>query len=178
MQKITLLMILAAGSLGAQVATPAAPPPAAKPTLAQMGLFIYPAKGQTPEQQKADEDACYQWAEAQTGLQVGSGSVDTKAAADAARSQAAEQTQGAAVAGAARGAAGGAAIGAIAGDAGKGAAIGAVAGAMGGRRAKKQAEAQAAQQGAQQAQQANQQALETFKKAAGACLEGRGYTVK
>jgi hypothetical protein len=24
----------------------------------------------------------------------------------------------------------------------------------------------------------NQQALETFQKAAGACLEGRGYTVK
>ena len=178
MRNITLLMMLATGPLAAQVATPAAPPPAAKPTLAQLGLFIYPAKGQTPEQQKADEDACYQWAETQTGMQVGSGTVDTKAAGDAARSQAAEQTQGAAVAGAAKGAVAGVAIGAIAGDAGKGAAIGAVAGAMGGRRAKKQAEAQAAQQGAQQAQQANQQALETFKKAAGACLEGRGYTAK
>jgi hypothetical protein len=30
----------------------------------------------------------------------------------------------------------------------------------------------AAQTGAQQATQANQQAIETFKKAAGACLEG------
>ena len=31
---------------------------------------------------------------------------------------------------------------------------------------------------AQQAQARNQQALDAFKKAAGACLEGRGYTVK
>ncbi|MGH7675196.1 MAG: hypothetical protein ACREMV_07980, partial [Gemmatimonadales bacterium] len=65
----------------------------------------------------------------------------------------------------------------IAGDAGTGAAIGA-AGAMGGRRAKQRVEAEAAQAGAQQAQAQNQQAVDTFKKAAGACLEGRGYAVK
>ena len=29
-----------------------------------------------------------------------------------------------------------------------------------------------------EAVQANQQAIDTFKKAAAACLEGRGYTVK
>jgi hypothetical protein len=52
-----------------------------------------------------------------------------------------------------------------------------VAGAIGGRRARKRAEQQAAQQGAAQAQAQNQQALDTFKRAAGACLEGRGYTV-
>jgi hypothetical protein len=38
---------------------------------------------------------------------------------------------------------------------------------MGGRRAKKKAE-----------QQAAQQALDTFKRAAGTCLEGRGYAVR
>lgn len=175
---VSLALSLAAAPLAAQVATPVAPPSAAKPTLAQLGLFIYPAKGQTPEQQKLDEDACYQWAESQTGMTMGSGTVNTDSAAKASQQKAAEQTQGAAVAGAAKGAAAGAAIGAIAGDAGEGAAIGAVAGAIGGRRAKKQAEAQAAQKGAQQATQANQQAIDTFKKAAGACLEGRGYTVK
>ena len=175
---IPIALALAATPLSAQVATQAAPPAAAKPTLAQLGLFIYPAKGQTPEQQKLDEDACYGWAESQTGMTMGSGSVDTDAAAKAAQQQAAEQTQGAAVVGAAKGAAAGAAIGAIAGDAGKGAAIGAVAGGMGGRRAKKGAEQQAAQAGAQQATQANEQAIATFKNAAGACLEGRGYTVK
>lgn len=172
-----LVLVLIPASLAAQTVAPA-PPPAAKPTLAQLGLFIYPAKGQTPDQQKADETACYGWAETQTGLTASTGTVNTEAAAQAAKQQAAQQTQGAAVKGAAKGALAGVAIGAIAGDSGQGAAIGAVAGAMGGRRAKKQAEAQAAQAGAQQATQANQQAIETFKKAAGACLEGRGYTVK
>jgi hypothetical protein len=60
----------------------------------------------------------------------------------------------------------------------KGAAIGAVAGAMGGLSARRQAQHQAAAQGAQKAQAQNQQALDTFKKAAGVCLEGRGYSVK
>jgi hypothetical protein len=49
---------------------------------------------------------------------------------------------------------------------------------MGGRRAKRHAEAQAAQAGAQQAEAQNQAAIDTFKKAAGACLEGRGYTIR
>ena len=172
-----LVLVVTAGSLVAQTVAPA-PAPAAKPTLAQLGLFIYPAKGQAPDKQKADETACYQWAETQTGLTASTGSVNTEAAAQAAKQQAAQQTQGAAVAGAAKGAVAGVAIGAIAGDAGQGAAIGAVAGAIGGRRKKKAAEAQAAQAGAQQATQANQQAIDTFKKAAAACLEGRGYTVK
>jgi hypothetical protein len=66
----------------------------------------------------------------------------------------------------------------MAGDTGKGAAIGAVAGAMGGFGARRQAKQEAGMRGAQQAQAQNQQALETFQKAAGACLEGRGYTVK
>ena len=30
--------------------------------------FVYPAKGQTPEQQKSDESACYGWAVQQTGF--------------------------------------------------------------------------------------------------------------
>lgn len=161
----------------AQVATPqqAAPP---APTLAQIGMFIYPAQDQTPEQQKADEAACTEWAEAQTGLALQAGSVNVDSAAQAARQQAGQATQGAAVAGAARGAVGGVIIGAIAGDAGKGAAIGAAAGAMGGVSARRAAKNQAAQQGGAQAQAQNQQAVETFKKAAGACLEARGYSVK
>jgi hypothetical protein len=174
---LTLVLLFAAAPPGvAQQATqtqPAGPPP----TLAQIGMIIYPAGGQTPEQQKADEDACTEWAEAQTGLTLQSGSVDTQAAADAARQQTADATQGAAVGGAARGAVGGLAIGAIAGDAGTGAAIGAVAGGIAGRRAKKSAEQQAAQQGAAQAQAQADANLETFRRAAGACLEGRGYTV-
>ena len=178
---IALIPFVVAAYAAAQVATTpsaAAPTQGPAPTLTQIGMVIYPAKGQTPEQQTADEGACTQWAEAQTGLKLQAGKVNTDSAAQAAAAQTAQATQGAAVGGAARGAVGGAAIGAIAGDAGTGAAIGAAAGAMGGRRARKQAEAQAGQAGAQQAEAQNQAAIDTFKKAASVCLEGRGYTVR
>ena len=174
---LTAVLVLGAVSqAGAQVAA-TQQPTSSTVTLASIGMYIYPAKGQSPEQQQADEAACTDWAEAQTGLTLQAGSVDTQAAADQAQQQAANATQGAAVAGAARGALAGVAIGAIAGDAGTGAAIGAVAGGIGGRRAKKSVEAGAAQQGAAQAQAQNDQAIASFKQAAGACLSGRGYTV-
>lgn len=159
----------------AQVATPQTQ--SSTVTLAGIGMFIYPAGGQSPEQQQKDEAACTQWAESQTGLTLQPGSVDTQAAAQAAEQQAADATRGAAVGGAARGAVAGVAIGAIAGDAGKGAAIGAVAGGIGGRRARRAATAQAGQAGAAQAQAQSDQAVGSFKQAAGACLSGRGYTV-
>ena len=139
------------------------------------GSFIYPAKQQTPEQQKKDEDACYDWAEANTGLILVAGKVDAEAAGKAAAKGAGE---GRVVGGAAAGALTGLAIGAIAGDAGKGAAIGAVAGSVGGVRGRVNAMQDAGQKGAQQAVQANQQAVDKFKRAAGACLDARGYSVR
>jgi hypothetical protein len=169
--------VVLVGVAAAQVA-PAPTSAQGKPTLKQIGMIIYPGKGQTPEQQAADEAACTTWAESQTGLVLSGEKVNTDSAAEAAKQKTAEATQGAAVGGAAKGAIGGAAIGAIAGDAGTGAAVGAAAGAMAGRRAKKQAEAQAGAQGAQQAQAQSQAMTDQFKKAAGACLEGRGYSVK
>ena len=168
---------LLAASAEAQTAAPTAPP-AAKPTLKQLGMVIYPSKGQTPDQQAKDEAACYSWAESQTGLTMGTGKVDTQAAAKAAGDANMQATQGAAVGGAAKGAVAGVAIGAIAGDAGKGAAIGAAAGAMGGRRARKQSADAAASQGAQAAQQDNAAMVSQFTKAAAVCLEGRGYGAK
>ena len=53
-----------------------------------------------------------------------------------------------------------------------------MAGAAGGRRAKRKAEKEAGQQAKQQTEAQSAQQVETFKKAMGACLEGRGYTVK
>ena len=164
---LTLLAVLGAG-LAAQQAAP--------PTVQQVGLFVYPAKGQTKDQQTLDEKACTEWAVAQ-GADA-SKQADVAASGQAAKGQAAEATTGAAVVGAAGGAAAGAAIGAIAGDAGTGAAIGAVAGTMRGRRAKKQAEAQAQKQGEAQAAAYNQQQIDAYKKALSVCLEGKGYTVK
>ncbi|HSC27625.1 MAG TPA: hypothetical protein VLD67_10145 [Vicinamibacterales bacterium] len=168
--------LVAAPVLAQVAATPPPPPPEPKKlTLAQLGLFIYPAKEQSPEQQKLDEDACYQWAETNTGLIMVAGTVDTEAAGKAAASQAG---QGAVAKGAAGGAVAGVAIGAIAGDAGKGAAIGAVAGSMGGLRGRHKAKQAAGQAGAQQAVEANQAAVDKFKRAASACLDARGYSVK
>lgn len=178
MKKLVIMAVLlvAAASQGqAQVAVQGG---SSTVSLSGIGLVIYPAQGNTPEQQQADEAACTDWAEAQTGLSIQAGSVDTQAAAAQAEQQASDATTGAAVGGAARGAVAGVAIGAIAGDAGKGAAIGAVAGGIAGRRAKKSAEAQAGNAGAEAAVDQNAAAIDQFKKAAAVCLEGRGYTVQ
>ena len=37
-------------------------------TQADAQQYVYPAKGQTPQQQKNDESACYTWAVQQTGF--------------------------------------------------------------------------------------------------------------
>ncbi len=169
------MLALAAGTAG--VVAQDAPPPAAKPTLQQLGMVIYPAKGQSEAQTKADTDACYAWAEKETGIDL-TKPADVNASAEAARKQAADKTTGATVVGAAGGAAGGAMVGAITGDAGTGAAVGAVVGAFRGRRAKKMAEGQAAQQGAAAASSYNQAQANQIKKAASVCLQGKGYTAQ
>ena len=168
----TILLGLASGA-GQPVAAQQ-PSPAAK-----LGMFPYPTKNQTKEQQTTDEQQCYTWAQQQTGIDpVAAANPNTEAAAAAAKAKADSATTGAAVKGAAGGAVAGVAIGAIAGDAGTGAAIGAVAGGLKSRKAKKQAEQQAAQKGAEQAKAQGNAQLDTYKKAMAACLEGRGYSVK
>jgi hypothetical protein len=164
----------------AQKSQPAAgaTPTSTAPSAADLGLFIYPAKNQTKDQQAKDEQECYAWAGEQSKIDPAAPQANAESAAKAAKAATDSATAGAAVGGAARGAAGGAVVGAIAGDAGTGAAIGAVAGAAGGRRAKKSAEKQAGQQAKKQTEANSAQQTETFKKAMGACLEGRGYTVK
>jgi hypothetical protein len=133
-------------------------------------LYVYPAKGQSKQQQKKDEYECYMWAIEQSGIDP----------LNLPKVEAPVQSgpTGGAVVGAAKGAAAGAAIGAIAGDAGKGAAIGATAGAMAGRRQGKQAQAQANQQSQAQATATEQEMKNSFNKAFSVCIEGKGYTVK
>ena len=87
------------------------------PAFSSADMIIFPAQGQTAEQQQKDEGDCRQWAMENTGVdpvKLAQQPVDTSA-----------PKQGGAVGGAARGALLGTAVGAIAGDAGKGAAIGA-----------------------------------------------------
>lgn len=133
--------------------------------------IVYPAKGQTAEQQKKDDGECYTWAKGNTGI-------DPAAVAAAPPASAPPPTAGAGgarVAGAAKGAIVGGAISGGEDDAAKGgAAVGAMAG---GAKARQQKQAQAQQQTAQQ-QQAQQQKMATFYKAYGACMEGHGYTIK
>lgn len=140
--------------------------------------FVYPDRGQTPQQQQADSGQCHVWAVQQTGF-------DPAAAARAGAPPPPPPQQvtgsGARVQGAARGAAVGAVGGAIAGDAGKGAAIGAASGALiGGMRRRDQihAEQQAYNNQAAQQQAAVAQGQGNYDRAFAACMSGRGYTVK
>jgi len=129
--------------------------------------LVYPAKGQSTQQQGKDDGECYGWARQNTGI-------DPATLAPPAQATGPATGGGERVQGAARGAVGGLAIGAIAGDAGQGAAIGAVVGTMaGGRKARQNQEAQN-----QQAQAQQQQQINTFYRAYGACMEGRGYTIR
>jgi hypothetical protein len=144
-------------------------------------LVIYPAKGQSQQQMEKDKFECYSWAKGQTGF-------DPMQMPTASSAPPPRQAQGSVAGSAVRGGVGGgllgAGVGAIAGGkkgAKKGAGIGALTGGvLGGARTHRQ------QQQDQQAQQqwANQQAgqyaqqRDAYNRAYGACLEGRGYSVK
>jgi hypothetical protein len=130
--------------------------------------FVYPAKGQSAQQQQKDEAECYTWAVQQTGFDPATPPPQQQASKPA--TTATGTTPGAGV----RGAAGGAVVGAIAGDAGAGAAAGAVVARSQSRRQN----TAAADQQQQQQQSAATQQQAAFAKARAACLEGRGYTVK
>ena len=126
---------------------------------------VYPAKGQSPEQQTKDETECGTWAAGNSGY-------------DPANSQPATQVSsqpsgpsGARLKGAARGAV----VGEIAdGDTGDAALAGAVMGGSRERRTKRKAnkQAPATADTAQSVGQAD------YDKARAACLEGKGYSVK
>ena len=130
--------------------------------------FVYPAKGQSAQQQEKDEAECYTWAVKQSGFDPAKAPPQQQAAKPP--TTATGTTPGAGV----RGAAGGAVVGAIAGDAGAGAAAGAVVARSQSRRQN----TTAAEQQQQQQQAATTQQQAGFAKARAACLEGRGYTVK
>jgi hypothetical protein len=120
-----------------------------------LAQYVYPTKGQSPQQQQKDQAECQGWATQQAG---NPGAVPPP------------QQSGQVLRTAGRGAAVGAVGGAIGGDAGKGAAIGAATGALvGGIRKRDQQ---------QQYEAAQAQTSANHARAYSACLEGRGYTVK
>ena len=174
---ITVIVFIITGQtvLAQDVPTTKVMPDTAKMTYNQISqglqLYVYPSKGQSKQQQKADEFECYKWAVEQSGIDpLNLPKVEAPP----------PQTgpTGGAVKGAAKGAAAGAAIGAIAGDAGKGAAIGAAAGGMRGVKQGKQAQAQQNKAAQDNAAKSEQAMIESYNKAFSVCIEGKGYTVK
>ncbi|MBN1545613.1 MAG: hypothetical protein JW902_03035 [Syntrophaceae bacterium] len=131
-------------------------------------FVIYPAKGQSNDQMEKDKYECYQWAKNQSGFDPMKAPTATTTA---------PQQKGGVVKGAAVGALAGVAIGAIAGDAGKGAAIGAASGGIIGGARRHQSSKEQQNWANQEAQKYDQQ-RNAYNKAWGACMEGRGYTVK
>jgi len=129
--------------------------------------IVYPARGQSNTQQAKDDGECYVWAKQSTGI-------DPAAVAAAPPSQAGQSGPSPVGKGLVGGAIGGAVIGEIAGGhSGEGAAIGALVGTRKGIRQQQQQQQQAASQQAQ----AQQQTLNTYYRAYGACMSGRGYTI-
>jgi outer membrane protein with glycine zipper len=136
--------------------------------------YIYPSRGQSPQQEQSDRGQCYTWAVQQSGFDPANPRV----------SSGPPPTVGTPQGGMFRGAAGGAAIGAIGGaiggNAGKGAAIGAAAGGLfGGMRRRSWQEQEESQENAYQERQENMlsQGRGNFNQAFGVCMTGRGYTV-
>jgi len=155
-----MLMLAVTGNIMAQ----------GKSLSASVGLYVYPANGQSPERQSKDDYECYNWAQGQTGHNpVNPEPIYAQA----------EPTNTGPDGSIVRGAAAGALIGEIVDDdAGKGAATGAVVGAIRGRRNRRaRAEQSQANAEAQAAQIEAQRAAE-FNNAFSACLSARGYSVK
>src|SRR5271167_486829 len=146
------------------VSVPAPPPPR---------VFVYPAQGQSPQQADRDRYECHNWAVQQTG-------VDPSRAAS--YQQVVVQPANPPGSGAVGGAVAGAIIGSIiAGPwhSGTGFLVGGATGAIVGSAADASAQKQAkqTQQQINQAAAAGQAQADAYRRAFGACLTGRGYTV-
>jgi hypothetical protein len=149
--------------------------------------YIYPQRGQSPQQEESDKGQCYGWAVQQTGFDPANPRVAMSPAPPMYSPPPQQSLGGGALEGGLGGAALGAVGGAIGGNAGEGAAIGAAVGGLFGmiRRARSNEEAQEQGQQQQQQQQAymaqQQNAMargrSNYNRAFSACMSGRGYTV-
>jgi hypothetical protein len=143
-------------------------------------MMIYPAKGQTPEQQQRDKGECHVWAVNETGFDPATAQAPPPTIMVQGAPQQPVTGSGARVRGAARGAAVGGVVGAIGDDAGEGAAKGAAAGAMIGGMRRRQ-ENRAAAQPTEQPNPAYQDYIakrDGYTRGVKACLSARGYTVQ
>ena len=175
------LMVAAALSLGAcasyqpvvRHAPPATPPPSTQ-------VYFYPTKGQSPAQQDRDRYECYSWASQQTGFDPSQPQLPPHQRLEVVPQPPIGHD-------AASGAFTGAVLGAVVshpGRSGQGAVIGAIAGTILGAAsdAARQEHAERLQEGydrrTSQASAYTEQQASAYRRAMGACLEGRGYTVR
>jgi hypothetical protein len=159
---------------------PPAPAPAPAPEAAPPQVYVYPTNGQSEAQLDRDRYECHVWAVKQTNFDPSEPHV---APHQRVQVVAMPPPGTSTVAGAATGAILGAAVSRPR-DAGGGAVVGAVAGALIGAAADSQRQERAEQvqqrydqRDAAAAARLEQQSNE-YRRAIGACLEGRGYTVK
>jgi predicted lipid-binding transport protein (Tim44 family) len=137
---------------------------------ASFGLYVYPSQGQNQTQQANDESVCYKSAVSKTGIDPTN--------LQPAPAPKVTPRQGGAVRGAARGAAAGALFGAITGNAGGGAAVGAAAGGVHGYASQRRYNEAEQHYAVASTQEQHSQQMSNFRRAYGACLESKGYTVK
>jgi len=177
--------VAAAASLAALCACVAVPParpiPPPPPPPVPTNIYAYPTNGQTAEQQDRDRYDCYQWAIQQTGFDPSSPSVPPHQRIQVVGGPPAVPPG----AGVATGAFSGAVLGALVSgprDAGAGALVGAVLGGVLGGAAESAQNEQAAQANTRVIERREAVQLERkagdFKRAAAACLEARGYSVR
>jgi hypothetical protein len=152
------------------------PPPrvvAVAPPPPPQRVFVYPANGQSQEQTDRDRYECHNWAVAQTGVDPSRPGAYQRVIVQPATPPGSNAVGGAIA---------GAIIGSIIGgprNAGAGLILGGATGAIIGSAADANAEKQAQQT----QQQINQSAADgraqadAYRRAIGACLQGRGYTV-
>ncbi|MDJ0655716.1 MAG: hypothetical protein QNJ40_16240 [Xanthomonadales bacterium] len=141
-------------------------------------MYVFPANGQSAEQQEKDEFECHQWAAEKSRFDPVTGT-SSAAGSQAENGTGTYSSSG----GAGKAALGGATKGALIaevsdGDTGKGAATGAAMGVFKGKRQRKAREEQhkTAADAARAEAAANDRA--NYMRANAACLEGRGYTVR
>lgn len=177
--------IFAAASLATVLCACVIPPPP-RPRVVEAppprtDIYAYPSNGQTAEQQDRDRYDCYQWAIQQTGFDPSSPSVPPHDRIQVVGGPPAVVPGS----GVAVGAVTGAVLGSIVSrprDAGAGALVGAVLGGVLGGVAENAQNQQAAQAQTVVVQRQQSAQLERkagdFRRAAGACLEARGYSVR
>lgn len=168
-----VLVLASAFAMAACVAPP--PRTVVVPAPPPQKIFVYPSNGQSPQQTDRDRYECHVWAVQQTG-------VDPSRPGANPYERVVVQPANPPGSGTAVGAVTGAILGSIiAGprNAGAGLVVGAASGAIVGSAADANAQQQVhmTQQQINQAQAAGRERVEAYRRALGACLQGRGYTV-